>query len=155
KTSTDRQISSVVDHINNLADQIHQLNVQRRSDRGKAQDPSLDAQMYASLEDLSQYAQFNIISEPDGSIQLLLGGQTPLVIGDNVQKIRADFSTPDPRILGDNDTDLTSQITGGQLQGLLDTRNRLIPSYQNDLNRLAESFADNVNQVLGGGLDAN
>ncbi|MBI4909973.1 MAG: flagellar hook-associated protein FlgK [Acidobacteria bacterium] len=155
KSSADRQIASVVDRINSLSQRVHDLNVERRSDRGKAEDPSLDAQLYASLEELAQYADFNVISEPDGSIQLLFGGQTPLVIGDRVLKLRADFSTPEPRILGEDDADITGQVTGGQLLGLMDTRNNLIPSYLNDLNRLAEAFADNVNQVLGGGLDAN
>lgn len=155
KSATDRQINSVVDHINSLSQQIHDLNVQRRSDRGKAEDPSLDAQLYSSLEELSQYADFNIVSEPDGSVQLLFGGQTPLVIGDRVQKIHVDFSTPDPRIVAEDDTDITGQVSGGQLLGLLDTRNRLIPGYLNDLNRLASSFADNVNEILGNGLDSN
>lgn len=156
-SSTDRQITSVVDHINSLSQQIHNLNVERRGDRGKLQDPALDAQLYSSLEELSQYADFNVVGEPDGSVQLLFGGQTPLVIGDRVQKLRADFSQSQPRILidGGDESDISNQVSGGQLQGLLDTRNRLIPSYLADLNRLAQTFSDRVNQVLGGGLDAN
>lgn len=153
-SSADRQISSITDRINSLAGRVGDLSHIRRTDFRNQKDPALDAQIYSALEELSQLVDFNLLEHPDGSLSLLLGGQTPLVIGDRIQKIRADFSLPQPRILDENDNDITYQISDGSLKGALDTRINLLPSYQSDLNRLAESFADNVNQILMGGLDA-
>ncbi|MCC6368355.1 MAG: flagellar hook-associated protein FlgK [Bryobacterales bacterium] len=154
-SSADRQIRQTVDHINSLASTVRDLNVQRRNERGTATDPALDAKLYDTLEELSQYTDFNVVKEADGSIQLLLGGQTPLVIGDRLQKIRADFSTPQPAIVDENGNDITGQVQQGTLKGLLDSRNTRIPGYQADLDKLAQAFADNVNQVLAGGVDAS
>jgi len=154
-TSADRQLRSTVDHINAIGQRVRDINAERRTDRRKLEDPSLDAKLHAALEDLSEYVDFNVLHEPDGSVQLLLGGQTPLVIGADLYEVSADFSQPEPRILNSHGVDVTWQIGGGSLRGLLDTRNELLPSYIADLNQLASTFADRVNQVLAGGLDAN
>jgi flagellar hook-associated protein 1 len=153
--SEDRQIRSVVDHINSLAARIRDINAERRTDRRKLEDPSLDASLHAALEELSQYVDFNALHQPDGSVQLMLGGQTSLVIGDELYEIEVDFGQPEPRILTETGVDITGQVGSGSLRGLLDTRNQLIPSYLSDLNRLATAFADRVNQILAGGLDVN
>lgn len=154
-STADRQISATVDKINSIAGRIRAVNEEMRTDRSKMEDPALDAQLYASLEELSEVADFNVLRSEDGSMQLMLGGQTPLVIGDRQYKIKADFSFGAPRIVNEEDVDITAQIGNGGLRGLLDTRNDQIPSYLTDLNRMASTFADRVNQVLAGGLDAN
>lgn len=153
--NTDRQLRTVVDKINDVAAQIRDYNVERRSDRRKLDDPALDAKIYASLEDLSSSVDINVVQSDDGSLQLLFGGQTPLVIGDQQHKISVDFSQTQPRILNDNGDDITYQVNDGSLKGLLETRNTLIPKYQEKLNTLASTFADQVNQVLSSGVDAN
>ncbi len=153
--SANQQIRSVVERVNTIAGNVREINMERRSDREKLNDPSLDAKLYASLEELSELVDFNVLEQEDGSVQLLLGGQTPLVIGDRQYEIRADFSFGEPRILNQQEADITWQVGNGGLNGLLETRNQLIPSYLGDLNRMAESFADRVNQVLAGGVDAN
>jgi flagellar hook-associated protein 1 FlgK len=153
--SEDRQIRSVVAHINSLAARVRDINAERRTDRRKLEDPSLDASLHAALEELSEYVDFNALHQPDGSVQLMLGGQTSLVIGDELYEVKADFGQPEPRILNETGLDITGQVGSGSLRGLLDTRNELIPAYLTDLNRLATAFADRVNQVLAGGLDVN
>lgn len=154
-STTDRQISSTVDRINTIAGRIREINLEMRTDRSKVDDPALDAQLYASLEELSELADFNVLKAEDGTLQLLLGGQTPLVIGDRQYEIRADFSFGTPRIVNEQDVDISWQVSNGGLAGLLETRTQQIPSYLSDLNRMASTFADRVNQVLAGGLDSN
>lgn len=154
-SSVDRQIQNAVQRINTLAARVRDLNAEVRSDRGKIDDPGLDAQLHSTLEELSKVADFNVIYQDDGSVQLLLGGQTPLVIGGRQYEIQADFSFSDPRIVDVEGREITGQLSGGAIYGMLDTRNRLIPAYLNDLNRLASGLSDAVNQTLAGGLDAN
>jgi len=151
--AADIQMRHLVDRVNALASTIRDINIERRSDRRKLEDPALDAKLHQTLEDLSEVAAFNVVSEADGSVQLLLGGQTPLVIGDRQMKIRADFTMPQPRLLDENDVDVTGQLTDGELMGLTETRNTLIPKYMADLNQLARTFADRVNEVLSQGVD--
>ena len=95
---------------------------------------------------------------------MLLGGQTPLVIGAQQYTISASFApsgtptipnaTPDARILDANGQDITSQISQGSLGGLLNVRNTVLPSLQGDgqqqgaLNQLAQQVADRVNSIL-------
>lgn len=155
QSNADRDIRDTVDTINNLAGQIATINSERRTDRRKLEDPALDARIHATLEQLSQYVDFNAIEQKDGSFTVLFGGQRPLVQGDRQNVLSADFSSPSPAIVDENGADLTNQFSEGKLRGLLDTRNDKIPAYLGELNRLAETFADRVNEVLGGGVDAN
>lgn len=153
--AADAQLRNIVERINGLTSRIRDFNIERRSDTGKRSDPALDAQIHATLEELSQYADFSVLEQPDGSFTVLFGGQTPLVIGDRWQPLQVDFSFPQPRLLDESGADISWQLNEGALKGLMETRTVLIPSYLGDLNRLAEAFATEVNTVLAAGLDAN
>ncbi|MBL8234968.1 MAG: flagellar hook-associated protein FlgK, partial [Bryobacterales bacterium] len=155
KNSVDRQVRTTVEHVNNLASRLRDLNAELRGDARKRLDPSLDAQAYAALEELAQYVDFNVLKPGDGSFTVLLGGQTPLVQGDQAHFIQADFTTTQTGILNDAGEDITWQLSSGALKGLIDTKRELLPTYEADLNALAQSFAENVNTVLAGGLDQN
>jgi len=97
-----------------------------------------------------------------------LGGQTPLVVGLHQYDLSSQLiapalppgSPPAPpaaSILDSAGRDVTAQLTGGHLGALLDTHNRVLASFLGDgaqpgsLNRLAQTFADRVNQILSAG----
>jgi flagellar hook-associated protein 1 FlgK len=163
----DQQLQQTVTDINGLASQLRDYNVMRLN--GNRNDPGLDAQIHSTLEQLSQFADITATTQPDGSVTVLLGGQTPLVIGGNQYNIGLSVSTPasapatiaggnpPARILDPHGADITANISQGQLAGLLDVRNNLLPSLnggayqQGDLNLLAQSVADRVNQILTSG----
>jgi flagellar hook-associated protein 1 FlgK len=155
KNSVDRQIRDSVERVNSLGARLRDLNVELRSDARKRLDPSLDAQVHATLEELAKYIDFNVLKQGDGSFTVLLGGQTPLVQGDKTHPIQADFTTPLTGILNDAGEDITWQLSEGALKGLLDTKRELLPAYEAQLNLLAQTFAEQVNSVLAGGLDQN
>ena len=90
---TERQIGQTVDQINALGAQLAGYNAQRRT--GDRNDPSLDAKMQDTLENLSQLTNFTSTAEGDGTVTVLAGGQTPLVIGDH-QYILSDRLAPPP-----------------------------------------------------------
>ena len=163
--SLDQQIASTVQQVNSLAAQVQQYNVQQRQ---LAQpDPGLDAQVNSSLEQLAQLADFTAVKQNDGTITVLTGGGAPLVIGENQYVISSDVAAggtppnsqapPSARVLDWQGGEITGQITGGTLGGLLDVRNRVLPSITGDaeqpgsLNRLAQGLADTVNQILQSG----
>jgi flagellar hook-associated protein 1 FlgK len=160
--SVNQQISSNVSQINTLTAAIQQANIAIQNNN--APDAGLDANLHASLESLSQIADVTVSFAPNGTATVLLGGQTPLVIGDRQYAIQANFSptgtpaipnaTPDARILDSSGQDITSHISQGSLAGLLNVRNTVLPSLQGDgqqpgaLNQLAQQVADRVNSIL-------
>ena len=166
-SQTDQQLQQTVARINELAGVVRDCNAERL--RSGAEDPALDAKLHATLEELAQVANFTAVREADGSYTVLLGGQAPLVTGASVHEVSLSFSSsagqppvypnaaPPARILDESGNDITGQMSKGQLGALLETRNQLLPSLigdayqQGDINRLAQSMADQVNQLLTSG----
>ena len=163
---TTNQIQDTVTQVNQLVGQLQTYNKQLLD--GDTHDAGLDAQVYSTLEQLSQYVTFNAIQQSDGSYTLLMNGQTPLLIGDQQYQISyqaaappADSTYPDARpgaaILSSSGADITADTTGGQLGALLNVANTILPSYiggttqAGDLNVLAQQFADCVNGLLTAG----
>src|SRR4029077_14196332 len=104
---------------------------------------------------LSQLVNFKALQQPDGMVSIYVGGQTPLVVGKQTFAISGGFSTPQTAVLSSTGADISGQITGGQLNALLDDKNNVLPSYMQSLNTLAQSVADQVNTGLSNGIDQN
>ncbi len=163
----DRQLRETADRINSLGEQLLSYNHERR--RGGIDDAGLDAKIQVALEELSELVDFTAVFQADGSVTVLLGGQSPLVIGEELHPIHVSFFDPaDPppiytgtppsaRLITDDGKDITAQIAGGRLSGILDVRNRVLPSLRGDayqpggLNLLAKAVADRINALLTSG----
>ncbi|HTP87535.1 MAG TPA: flagellar hook-associated protein FlgK [Bryobacteraceae bacterium] len=153
--SVNSETKSTIDDINRLGATIAEINSQVRKNEDGSVDAGVEAQLYASLEELSQDVNFTTLRQTDGTVSVYLGGQTPLVMGRTVYSIQGDFSLPQIAIRDQYGKDITAQVTGGQLGSELNTKNTLLPSYMDRLNTLAQSLADQVNGTLANGLDAN
>ena len=167
QSQVETQIQQAVGQINAYAQQIAAANQQIQN--GDQNDAGLDASIHSTLENLSEYADITATKQSDGTWQVLLGGQTPLVIGSNTYAISTSLSTPpgapatvpggNPpmRILDFQGNDVTANIADGQLAGLLQVNNVVLPSIiggayqQGSLNQLAQGVADRVNQLLTSG----
>jgi flagellar hook-associated protein 1 FlgK len=161
----DTQIGSTVSQINTIATQIQQYNEQEQ--KSTTPDPGAEANLYSALDNLSELTNFTTVKQSDGTVTVMLGNGDPLVIGDQVNALSASDavaanatypnSPPSAVITDSQGNDVTSQITSGQLGGLLDTRNRVLGSLLGDsqqqgtLNQFAQTLADTVNQVLESG----
>ena len=100
---------------------------------------------------------------------VLLGGQSPLVVGSNQYQISPNVSVaqnpapvnpsgpPTDSVLDANGNDITSMVTGGQLGGMLQLRNGLLATLngsgtqQGQISQLAQGVADRVNTLLTSG----
>ena len=154
-SNIDQQTTGVIGSINQLAGVIAGINAQGTVEPGGSIDAGVDAQLNSSLEQLSQLVNFTALQQPDGTVNVYIGGQTPLVSGTQAHAIQGDFSTPQTAVLSSSGTDISSQLTGGQLGALLSDKNTLLPGYLTDLNTLAQSVADQVNSTLNQGVDQN
>jgi flagellar hook-associated protein 1 FlgK len=164
---TERQITLTVAKINELAGDLRHYNAEALG--GRRGDAGLDAEIHSTLEQLSQYGEITVLPQDDGTVSVLLNGQTPLVMGDHQYEISTAPMQPDDppptnpgghpsmRIFASDGTDITDDTAGGQLGSLLDFHNRTLASYlgdgyqQGDLNRMAQQIADRVNQLLTAG----
>jgi flagellar hook-associated protein 1 len=163
--STNQQLQQAVDQVNTLVGQLAQYNSQVM--RGDHNDSGLDAQIYSTLEQLSSVIPIKVLQPPDGSVTVLMNGQTPLLVGDQQYQISYNLqqapdatypnSPPTAHILSSDGRDVTAGVTTGQLGALLNLRNQVLPSYigsatqAGDLNTMAKQFADRVNTLLESG----
>lgn len=170
-TNADSALTGLVSQVNTLTQQIAQDNVQTAD----GQDPSAEADLYNSLQQLSSLVPITTIKEGDGTTTVLLAGQTPLVVGQFQYSISSQVSVPQnppptnpggaptDQVLDSSGNDITAEITSGQIGGLLQARNGVIAQLQGDayqqgsLNQLAQGIADTVNNLLTSGniSDAN
>jgi flagellar hook-associated protein 1 FlgK len=164
QTAVTSNIQSTVTQINQDAAAIQSYNQQI------AQSPQpnagLSAQLENTLENLSSLANIQVLPGNGGTVTVLLGGQTALVEGDNVNAIQAVNDTastagnpgaaPTISIEDSNGNDITGEIGTGSLAGLLSVSNTFLPSLigggqqVGGLNTLAQGLADSVNTVLEG-----
>jgi len=155
----DTSIASTTSQINSIAAQVQAYNAQRLNET--TPDPGEDATLYSALDNLSQLTSFSTVTQADGTVTVLLGGGSPLVIGSQQYALSATTSASGAEILDSQGNDITSQITSGQLGGMLNTRNRVLGSMMGSsaqtgtLNQFAAALADTVNQILKSGTVAS
>jgi len=169
QTSSTDDIQTTVAQINQDATAIQSYN--QAMGQNSQPNAGLSAQLESTLENLSGLANIQVLQGSGGTVTVLLGGQTALVEGTQVNAIQAVNNTasnagnpdaaPNISIEDSSGNDITSQITEGGLAGLLSVRNNLLPSLigggqqVGGLNTLAQSLADSVNNVLEQGSTAS
>jgi flagellar hook-associated protein 1 FlgK len=146
-----QQANSTVAQINSLTTGIAALNAQIQG--GAQNDAGVQASLSSSLQTLSGLANISVNYASDGSVSVLLDGQTPLVTGQtaNALSISQPNSSGNLQLLDQQGNDVTAQASQGQLGGLLQVQNQTIPQYLGQLNQLAQTFADRVNTILTNG----
>jgi flagellar hook-associated protein 1 len=164
RDNSEGQLKQTVSEINQLVSQLAQYNDKAVS--GTQNDGGLDAQIYSTLQDLSQYADITAVKQDGGTMMVLIDGQYPLLVGQKqfpltVSMQQAEDPTnpgaaPTAHIMS-GEKDLSEKITTGRLGALLQVRNELLPSLTGDayqegsLNTLAKQFADRVNSIFTSG----
>ena len=166
---SEQQIDATVDQVNQIVGQLQGYN--HLALQGNKNDAGLSARVHAALEQLSSLVDVQASFQSDGTVSLMLNGQTPLLLTDQQYPLTASLYQPDDppatnplgpasiRLQGSDGTQITT--TGGQLGALLNLRNQVMPSlvgdrYQTgDLNVMAKQIADRVNQLLTEGNITN
>jgi len=167
---TAQQLQQTVTDVNQITSELASYNQQIMN--GDRNDAGLDAQINSTLQQLSQDGSISATEQADGTYTVLLDGQTPLVIGNQAYNLSAAPTPNSPTsdnplgpahlsVLAYDGTDITSQVTGGQLGSLLNTANSVLPGLLGDqnnagsLNTLASKFADTVNNLLTQGYQTD
>ncbi|WP_278412383.1 flagellar hook-associated protein FlgK [Stutzerimonas kunmingensis] len=157
---TNKQMSAVTDQVNRLAGSIGSLNeaIAIAAANGKQPNDLLDARDEA-VRQLSGYIGVTVVPQDDSSFNVFIGSGQPLVVGSTVAKLEVVPGQGDPNrhevqfISGGSRQGITSQITGGELGGLIRYREEVLDSTMNSLGRLSLAVSDQVNTQLKQGLD--
>src|SRR5580692_785271 len=80
--------------INHIAGDLANINQQYAASPTGSSDAGLDAQVNSDLENLSEVANFTVVPTTGGQFNVYLGGQTPIVMGDQAYTVSTNFSTP-------------------------------------------------------------
>jgi flagellar hook-associated protein 1 len=159
------QLENTADQINQLTSQIAAMNGQIRG--GDRNDAGLEANLYNTLEKLSSLTSIRVQNETDGTLTVLMNGQTPLVLGTTLTQLQVTYlgsvgppnsnAPASAHIMTSSGQDVTSIVSGGQLAAVLQFHNTTLPSIigdnqqQGSLNQLAQAIADQVNGLLMSG----
>ncbi|TRO07478.1 flagellar hook-associated protein FlgK [Ectopseudomonas mendocina] len=155
-----KQMQVVSEQVNRLAGSIGQLNqaIALASSSGAPPNDLLDARDEA-VRQLSEYIGVTVVPQDDNSYNLFIGSGQPLVVGNTANRLEAVAGRSDPTrfeidfVSGGSRQAITTQITGGELGGLIRYREDVLDSSLNALGRMAIAVSEEVNNQLGQGLD--
>lgn len=157
---TNKQMSAVTDQVNRLAGSIGSLNqaISIASANGNKPNDLLDKRDEA-VRQLSTYIGVTVTPQDDNSFNISVGTGQPLVVGSTVSRLEVvpGQGNPDRHeiqfVSGNSRQGITSQVSGGELGGLIRYREEVLDSTMNSLGRLALAVSDQVNSQQTQGLD--
>jgi flagellar hook-associated protein 1 FlgK len=149
----DSDVRSSVEEINRLASTIATLNRQIGDANGSDTEPLRD-QLDTALQQLSRLTTVSIIPQPQGTFDVSTGAGRPLVVGAISYSLTVTSApgTGHAEIRAGG-VDITGELHGGSVGGLLELRDRVLPDYLAQLDQLAYDVVQNVNSVHAAGYD--
>ncbi len=151
-----REIEAITQQIGSLAKSVAELNqaIGQRSASGTGPQPNdLMDQRDEALRKLSELVSIQVVQQDGRDVDVFIGNGQPLVVGTTVSQ----FSVRDGGQIflsnGIQSANVTRQITGGQIGGLLTFREDIIATSLNELGRIAIVISDEFNQLQQQGLD--
>ena len=156
------EISDSVAAINSLSSNLAAVNdsILQASAANSLSNELLD-QRDQILEQLAGYINFTADIQSDGQVNLYIGQGEPLVVGQTGYTLSTGANPDDLKeqnvylSIGSQTSDLTSQISGGVLGGVIEYRESILGDARDQLGLLSLTFADNMNSLQTLGLDLN
>ncbi|HJS90875.1 MAG TPA: flagellar hook-associated protein FlgK [Steroidobacteraceae bacterium] len=155
------QLSGDVTQINSIMANIASLNQQIAAESTNGQTPNqLMDQRDKLITQLSQYVAVQTATESNGAMDVYIGTGQALVTGGTAAKLTTVAGAYDPSQLdiaisggGGTSADITSEISGGELGGLLSARSQVLDPARNAIGQVSVAVATLVNQQQQSGMD--
>jgi flagellar hook-associated protein 1 FlgK len=155
RSNLDRSVEQAVREANTITGQIAKLNLQVTTLENLHQDASAFVdRRNVLIGQLSQLIDVSVIRS-DNTITLTTANGTALVAGERAFQLDTHADSSGVQHIFAEGTDITGTIVGGKLAGLLDIRDRKLPSIIADLDTLAAGLASSMNSVHRAGFDLN
>ena len=156
------QVSNDVTEVNSITSNIASLNRQIAAASTNGQTPNqLMDQRDQLVTQLSKYVSVRTVTESNGAMDVYIGTGQALVVGGTASKLTTAPGAYDPTQLdiaisaGGSGTpaDITSEISGGELGGLLSARTQVFDPARNAIGQVSVAVASIVNQQQQSGMD--
>lgn len=155
----------VIDEVNVLADNIARIN-ERIASAGSTSSGQIPNDLFDQrdrlLTSLSAKVSITTIDQNDGNINVLIGSGQPLVVGTQVTQLSVltnelDASRLEIGFISStaSTTKITSLVRGGELQGLISFRDRILDPARNELGLMMVGLVTTFNNQHSLGLDSN
>ncbi len=164
RDSLNQTIRTEINAINGLTSAIADVNREISSalsaGNGNLPNDLLDKRDQLVL-DLSKYVSVSTVEEGNGALNVFIGTGQSVVVGFDSRDLISINNAFDPEQLevgfsaGSRAVEISSQISGGSLGGLLSFRSQLLDSAQDDLGYIAMGLAETFNQQHRLGIDLN
>lgn len=151
----DLNVQQTVEEVNQLTQQIADINSKLNQAGGNTQnDGSFVDQRDSLIQQLSGLIDVSVRND-GGSLTLTTRQGTPLVVDGKgfALSTALDTSSGTQHIYSQNGDDITAQISGGQLGGLVQARDQALASVQSQLDSLAGGFSQAMNAAHAKGFD--
>ncbi|WP_431686165.1 flagellar hook-associated protein FlgK [Hahella sp. NBU794] len=164
QSNIDQDMRALITEANSLASGIAQVNQAIVSARGSAQGKDVNDLLDKRdqmIRELSEIVSVTVVEQTDGQLNILVGKGQSLVIGSHANTLGLQVSETDPTHQevaltesgGSGTNIITSEITGGELGGILLFRDQILQPSFNALGRIAVVMADTINEQHQLGMD--
>jgi flagellar hook-associated protein 1 len=149
----DTGIDQGVAEVNQIAGNIANLNTEvTRLEKLGGDASTFEDQRTQLIRNLSQQIDVSVVQSDDG-LTLTTGSGAPLVVGSNAYSLNTALDSNGRRSVFSGETGITSEISGGNVGGLLRVRDQGIASVLASLNALATSLTTSLNNANRNGVD--
>jgi flagellar hook-associated protein 1 FlgK len=154
------EVNNLTTEINTLTEQVRKLNVQIVSLEGgnptSSQAGALRSQRGVALKRLAEIADVSVTENLVGAVNVTVGGEL-LVFEGTARKVETNYSTKNGRPIAtvqfvENKSPL--QVTGGELHGIYESRDRIVGGFLDRLDDFAASLAFEFNKIYSQGQGA-
>ena len=163
--NTRTEVHDVVEEINSLVTQIRDINISLNdiapSSVATQQAADLLDRRDSLLDQLAQKVDINVIDERENNLSIFIGNGQTVLSGTEAFTLstQPDISDPSRDVIAYNGLitvyDISAQLSGGELGGLLDFRDNVLDPTRNALGRSAIGIAETFNAQMRDGMDLN
>jgi len=161
--AVNNDLSATVSDVNVIARAIAEVNDRIAVVEGGSgvQSNGLRDQRDRLLFQLSEYTNVSTVEQPSGALNVFIGNGQSLVSGSFVQSLSVVSNSFDPTRLeigyvsNGTTTNISNQIGGGRLGGLLEFRESILEPTRNTLGQIAIGVASQINDQHQLGQDLN
>lgn len=151
RASADQAIEDAVEQINDLLNEIQSYNDQLTGTTGATLSTSeLEDARAEAVNQLSELVDISYYTNSSNATQIYIGGT--LMVGSQAQQLSYEAigmvnSATTFSAITVNGNSIMGDISGGQLDGLIELRDETLPAIQEELDALATTLMDSVNAV--------
>ena len=165
RRDVDLKITATIPEINRLTGEIAQLNkIIHETEVGNVTANDFRDQREALLMDLSELVDISYFEQSNNEVVVMMNNGRSLVVGQSSFTLSTSVNPQDPETssifwtdASGNQTDITTEFNSGNIGAWIELRETDIPDLLNDLDRLAASVVQEVNNLhaSGFGLDGS